>query len=165
MAVVRTLLIMRHGKSDWDAPFERDEDRPLAARGRSAAERVGRYLSSQGIAVDVAVTSPALRASETLRLAAQSGQWSAPISTDSTLYSGSTTGILRLIQQTDPAHQTLLLAGHQPTSAQLVRMLIGGGRLRFPTAAVAAIQFTSAWAQVSAGAGELRWFLTPRMLP
>jgi phosphohistidine phosphatase len=35
---VKTLIIMRHAKSDWGDPQLTDLDRPLNARGRAAAE-------------------------------------------------------------------------------------------------------------------------------
>ncbi|MDH3462867.1 MAG: histidine phosphatase family protein, partial [Acidimicrobiia bacterium] len=32
------LILMRHGKSDWDASYGADHDRPLAERGVRSAE-------------------------------------------------------------------------------------------------------------------------------
>ena len=41
------LLIMRHGKSDWQAPYEGDHERPLSPRGRRQGARVQRVDSSR----------------------------------------------------------------------------------------------------------------------
>ncbi|HMF03267.1 MAG TPA: phosphoglycerate mutase family protein, partial [Acidimicrobiia bacterium] len=76
------LILFRHGKSDWDAADAGDDRaRPLARRGRKAAERMGRFLARAGQVPDVAITSPALRAAETLRLAMEGGGWSCPVRT------------------------------------------------------------------------------------
>src|SRR3546814_17175477 len=64
--MLKTLTILRHAKSGWDAPVERDFDRPINARGRRGAELIGQYLKRQGLAVDRIVASPAVRVVETL---------------------------------------------------------------------------------------------------
>ena len=61
-----TLLVLRHGKSDWKAEFDTDEHRPLARRGRRAARTMGRHLAAVGPAPTLALTSPALRAHDTV---------------------------------------------------------------------------------------------------
>lgn len=161
---MRTLLVLRHGKSDWDATFGSDEQRPLAKRGVHAAKRIGLFITSAGVAPDLALTSPAVRAKDTLKAARQAGHWETTVQENRLLYEGSIAGIIELLRETDPRHSTVLLAGHQPTSSNLVASLIGGGRLRFPTAGVACIQFTVPWNAVGPNTGELRWFVIPKML-
>ena len=59
----------------------------------------------------------------------------------------------------------LLLAGHEPTWSSLAGLLLGEASLRFPTAAVARIDFeVDSWRDVRAGGGTLRWLLTPKAL-
>ena len=41
---MKTLTILRHAKSGWDAQVERDFDRPINPRGRRGAEHVRRTL-------------------------------------------------------------------------------------------------------------------------
>src|SRR3954466_9034949 len=57
----KTLLLLRHGKSDWHEG-EADFDRRLAKRGRQAAALIGEYLEEHDLIPDVIVTSPAARA-------------------------------------------------------------------------------------------------------
>jgi phosphohistidine phosphatase SixA len=40
-----TLLLMRHAKSDWDANYNLDHDRPLNGRGERSARLMGRVLT------------------------------------------------------------------------------------------------------------------------
>ena len=161
---MRTLLVLRHGKSDWDATFGSDEQRPLAKRGKDAAKRIGTFVTDVGVMPDLAITSPAVRARETLNAAIKAGHWETPVQENRLLYEGGVNGIIDLLRNVDPRVSTVLLAGHQPTSSNLVASLIGGGRLRFPTAGIACIQFTSTWAGVGPNTGELRWFVIPKML-
>ena len=42
---MKSILLFRHGKSDWNANYEKDHDRPLSKRGIIAAKTMGIYLS------------------------------------------------------------------------------------------------------------------------
>ena len=42
---MKTLLMMRHGKSDWDADFGSDHDRPLNERGVRNSRLMGQVLA------------------------------------------------------------------------------------------------------------------------
>ena len=35
---MKSILLFRHGKSDWNASYKRDHDRPLSKRGVKAAK-------------------------------------------------------------------------------------------------------------------------------
>jgi phosphohistidine phosphatase len=162
---MKTLLFFRHGKSDWDAPFDRDHDRPLAKRGRNSAKTMGRFLASAGQEPDVIVTSTAVRARDTVRLASRAGGWSAPIRETVDLYGASPQGVVSLVHAESDSASILLLAGHEPTWSHTVSMLIGGGHLRFPTAGMARIDFdVHSWEGVEFGRGELIWMIPPKAL-
>jgi len=65
----RTLILLRHAKSDWTGG-EADIDRGLAKRGRRQAPDAGRWLASSIERIDLAVVSPANRARRTWDLVA-----------------------------------------------------------------------------------------------
>ena len=44
---MKTLLIMRHAKSSWNYPELSDYDRPLNARGKRDAPRMGKTPASR----------------------------------------------------------------------------------------------------------------------
>ena len=60
----RTLILLRHAKSDWSGE-EPDIDRPLAKRGRRQAPDTGRWLARSIHGIDLAVVSPAVRTRKT----------------------------------------------------------------------------------------------------
>ena len=64
----RTLILLRHAKSDWSGN-EADVDRPLSKRGLRQAPHAGRWLAHSISSIDLAVVSPATRARSTWELA------------------------------------------------------------------------------------------------
>lgn len=159
----RRLLLLRHAKSDWDAAYGDDHERPLASRGRRAARSVGRWLRAVDRVPDMIVTSSAVRARSTVELAAAAGGWAAPIEVSNDLYGSGPERVLEVLRLRGGGHTTVLLAGHEPVWSSLAGGLIGGARLRFPTAAVAALRFDiEDWSE--AEWAELEWLITPKML-
>ncbi len=162
---MKTLLILRHGKSDWEAPHGEDHARPLAPRGVKAAARMGRFLRAADLVPDLVLTSTAARALATATRARDSGRWDCELALRRELYAAAPETILAEIATVPAAVERLLVVGHEPGLSQLVSRLVGGGRLRFPTAALAAVELAvEGWAAVPPGSGELLWLVTPRLL-
>ncbi len=73
--------------------------------------------------------------------------------------------MLACVRAVDPGVETLLVVGHEPACSETASILIGGGALRFPTAALACIRLDAAgWDEVRPGCGELLWLVVPRMV-
>ena len=159
----KRLILFRHGKSDWTADFQTDHERPLAKRGVKAAKVMGRLLKASGQLPDAVITSSAIRAQSTVDLAYKEGGWNCSVQATNSLYEAKPIQILEEIKQVPTAISTLLLAGHEPTWSQLTSLLIGGGRIHFPTAAMVRIDFEiDSWEEVEFGKGALIWLLQPR---
>jgi len=162
---MKTLLVMRHAKSDWGAPSGDDHDRELAARGLKAARRMGCFLADAGSAPQLVISSTAVRARMTAELAAEAGGWKCPIVTRADFYASDPDRVLDVVRETDDDIERLLIAGHEPTWSTLVTWLIGGGRVRMPTAAVACLDLRHEhWIDLAPATCELRWLLTPKAL-
>jgi phosphohistidine phosphatase len=162
---MKRLLILRHGKSDWHAPVGSDHERPLAARGVAAAKRMGRFLQQKGQVPEKVISSSAARARATASTAMAAGSWVCPVVFTDTLYGASVATVIALVQSEDDGIFSLLLVGHEPTWSALISNLTGGGDIRFPTAALARIDFeTNRWEEVGSGTGTLRWLVTPKLL-
>ena len=161
---VPILMLMRHGKSNWGGSWASDHERPLAPRGTRAAAHIGRFLTDTGYQPSVVVSSTAARAETTARLAADSGQWDCDILLEQRLYGGNPEIVLDVVRSLDSRYACALLVGHNPTWEDTTSLLIGGGRFRFPTAAIACFEIEGAWAHARPGQADLRWFVTPRQL-
>lgn len=162
---MKTIILFRHGKSDWDAPFGRDHERPLAKRGVRDAKRMGRFLTSTGLLPDLCLTSTAIRARTTMELAHEAGGWKSPIRATEALYEATPRSILSQLHAIDDSASTIILAGHQPTWSSTAEQLIGGGSVQMPTAAMARVDvMVTRWADVSWGFGSLIWLAIPKAL-
>lgn len=162
---MKNLLLLRHAKSDWGVSFETDHDRPLSLRGKAAARLIGSYLASAGPLPEVILTSSAVRARTTAEMAKESGSWPGNIVYSRDLYEAAPESILHLLQQQEDSIETVMMVGHNPTWESLAHLLIGGGSLRFPTAALARIKFpATSWKEITYGRGTLSWLVTPKQL-
>lgn len=159
---MRSLILFRHAKSDWDAAYTGDHDRPLAARGRRAAACMGRLLARLDQVPDLAVSSTALRARDTVQRAARAGRWRCELRLDARLYETTADEMLAWLHAMDDDPACLLLTGHEPTWSTFAGQLVGGGSLRLPTGAMLRIDFDAHWDQVGFGRGSLRWLLPPK---
>ena len=72
---MRSVIMFRHGKSDWDADYGPDHDRPLTKRGIKAAKKMGKYLAGLDQVPHIVVSSTAVRARTTVELAMAEGNW------------------------------------------------------------------------------------------
>ena len=69
-----TLMVMRHAKSDWDAEYAGDINRPLNDRGIRSARSDGTSLGQSAAMVpELVISSPAVRARTTAEFAIESG--------------------------------------------------------------------------------------------
>lgn len=170
---MKRLTLLRHAKSSWDDPVQRDFDRPLNARGLKAARTMGRWMEQEGLRFDHVVASPAVRVVETLDgLWEGYGQTLKPV-WDRRIYLASGVNLLDVLRELPPAANHVLIAGHNPGIEDLVLMLVPdreGDALRdcveekYPTAAVATIDFDGDWAALEPREGHLVRFVRPRDL-
>ncbi len=162
---MKTLLLLRHGKSDWDTDYGADHERPLAKRGVKAAKRIGKFLTAIDEIPDLVVSSTAVRAATTADLASRAGGWDTEMSTTRDLYEASPAGVVDALRGLPDRVSSVMLVGHEPTWSSSVSVFTGAN-CRFPTAAVCRIDFErDRWADVSFGGGQLIWLVVPNSLP
>ena len=149
-----TLILLRHGKSDWSGG-EPDHLRPLARRGRRQVPEAGRWLADNVGVVDLAVVSPAERTRETWRLAAAELAVPPPVREDDRVYAGSARSLLGVLRELPAEVATVVLVGHNPGVEDLVAGLTGR-RVSMPTAALAVIELSGPWSAAPNAAAELR---------
>lgn len=168
----RTLILLRHAKSAWpDVP---DHDRPLAQRGQRDAPIMGRWLRAHGHLPDHVLCSSARRTRETWQLVWEQLGIDPPVTFDEQVYLATADTLLNLIHRAAPGHHTLLVVGHNPAIAELALRLtahsandaatLGPMREKFPTAAVAILEFTGNRQHPRPGTARLTGFVTPRDL-
>jgi phosphohistidine phosphatase len=161
-------MLLRHAKSDW--PDVSDHARPLAKRGRRDAPAVGRWLREHGYLPDVVVCSTARRTRQTWELIAPELGGSPSVTFEPRAYDASALTLLYLAQELPDRYRAALLIGHNPAISELANSLpqppaedaaLPPPLLRFPTAAVAVLEFTGAWPALTPGQARLENFTAP----
>jgi len=171
---MKKLTLLRHAKSGWDDPVARDFDRPLNAKGKRAAHRIGEYFRARNLEFDHVVASPAVRVIETLEHLAEGAGEMQPPAWDKRIYLASAVSLLDVVQESDDAYDSLLLAGHNPGLEDLILMLVPDNpdddtreqvEEKFPTASIVEISFpVDRWEDVRENSGVLSYFVRPRDL-
>ena len=144
---MKTLFLIRHAKSSWDDPRLTDQQRPLTARGRRDAPRLGKRLATRYRRPDLMLSSPALRALKTAQLIARKFGGKR-VTVDDRLYGGKLSELLRLIHQLDDRHQRVMLFGHNPELTALAHRFSDEMR-HLPTCAAARFKFdVKSWKRI-----------------
>jgi phosphohistidine phosphatase len=167
---MKTLFLLRHAKSSWDDPGLTDHDRPLAPRGRRAAKAIAEHLCAEGLAPDLVLCSSSVRTRETLeRIAAALGD-EVRVDIERELYAASADRLLERLRAVDDGVGSVMLVGHNPGIEQLAFRLAGDGekladlRRKYPTAALATLEFDGRWSELEPGAARLADFVKPKQL-
>ncbi len=163
---MKSLYLMRHAKSDRDATYVGDKNRPLSARGLKDARRMGRILSRQHGIPEIVLCSTAQRTRETLDNLRMSVGWNeTEVQYDDSIYLASLAQLLQCIRNLADTHESAMVIGHEPTMSLLSGQIVGGAAIQFPTAAISCIDLNmDQWRSLRPGLGSLRWHIVPRIL-
>lgn len=162
---MKTLIICRHAKSDWELGLP-DFQRPLNARGRKDAPRMGQVLAKAGLDPDRIYSSPATRARTTAELVAEALHYQKALHFDDRLYEQGHGQVLSVLQDTPRDAETVMVFGHNPTLELLADFLLQGRQLIIlPTCAMLALEFAILdWQDLGSVAGQVRWLMVPKLL-
>ena len=127
------LYLVRHADA---TPGDPDELRPLSDEGREQARELGERLREDGVAPDIVLTSPLLRARQTGEaLASATGSTSEP---DERLAPGATAEGVR--EAVSGRGERVVVVGHQPDCGRIAAALRGGEEPSFPPAGMAVLE-------------------------
>ncbi len=160
----KTLLLMRHAKSDWSNSMVDDFHRPLNKRGRKDIPGMARLLKCFGPMPDRILASPAVRAHETAEGIASEFRFTDGIQYEDQLYLASAGTLIQYaINQSDHVDHLLLIA-HNPGMEECLQQLCGC-HARFPTGAIACVASQSnTWSTIGKGSCTLQWFAGPQLV-
>jgi phosphohistidine phosphatase len=157
------LYLIRHGVAEerGDA-WPDDTKRPLTEDGMSRLRKQARGLTRLGVVVDVVLTSPLVRTRQTAEIVAGAFDPRPHIvNVESLAPGGAQTAILADLEK-HAKKARIAIVGHEPGIGELAARLIGTRHpLPFKKGAVCRIDLD---VLPPAGPGDLRWFLTPRIL-
>jgi phosphohistidine phosphatase len=157
----RTLLVLRHAKTEDVRPGSKDSERRLTPDGERQAQEVGEYLQTQGITVDTVLCSSAVRARQTLELLKLGDQLRADwVDIADGFYNAGTDTLITAVRELPDDCRVALLIGHAPGAPGVVYELtdptssapeaVGAIESRFPAAALAQLEFDGNWSGMDA---------------
>jgi len=162
---MKSILLFRHGKSDWSACYKRDHDRPLSRRGVKAAKIMGLHLLNIQQIPDLIISSTALRAKTTAQIAKKFGQWNSELILDNNIYHCSIDQLLSILSQQDPRMNFICIVGHQPIFSHFLSEITNSSLVKLPTASMVRIDFPfEKWGDLKFGKGVLSWMKRPKEL-
>ena len=178
---MRRLMLLRHAKTEHDAPSGHDQDRRLDERGRLDATAIGTWIGQHPPLPDAVLVSTAVRTRQTWEIArdaikdAMRERSPHPkVEFLDELYGAEPTQLLRIIRMAEVADPVrLMLIGHNPGMHELALMLAGSGDAaakkalehNLPTSGLAILDFAiDDWSEVAFRRGKLVRFTSPKLL-
>jgi phosphohistidine phosphatase len=158
------LYLIRHGvAAERGESYPDDTKRPLTTRGIQRLKREARALNALDVSFDVILASPLVRTRQTAEALASVLRNPPPIVNAASLAPGGThNAIVDELAKQSQRRKKIALVGHEPDIGELAARLLGLRKaLEFKKGAICRIDVT---ALPPTGPGQLRWFLTPRIL-
>lgn len=163
---MKRLILTRHAKSSWDDPTVADHDRPLNARGKTAAADLGQWLASRGYVPDEVLCSDALRTRKTWSGIAPALPGTPILELKPALYHAGPDVMLAVLRHAKA--DTVMMIGHNPGIAEFAERLVSHAPAnaefhRYPTGATLVVDFAAdSWPEVGFGSGTAVDFVVPR---
>ncbi|GIZ07704.1 histidine phosphatase family protein [Flavobacterium sp. UMI-01] len=158
---MKNLILIRHGKSNWDVPFK-DIDRPLDKKGMQDAHLVSSKIAGHIPKTYVLWSSVAKRASDTALIFAQN--LLAPIESiifKKELYTFDERQLEEIIKSCDNAYDSLILFGHNDAITNFVNKFGDVNISNVPTSGFVSIQFEADnWKTINKG--RTKKIITPK---
>jgi len=156
---MKTLLLVRHAKSDWPVDVE-DFDRPLNEVGIINAPKMARLLKDKSVEIDTFISSPAQRALHTCELFSEVFEKS--YSTDKTLYNPRESNFENLIYGLDDSINSVAIFSHNNGISNFANSLTDE-IVNLPTSGVVAYQIDcDNWSDFETAKKEFLYFYSPK---
>jgi len=157
------LYLIRHGIAEQRGEaWPDDAKRPLTEDGMSALRKAARALERIGVVLDVIVTSPLVRTRQTAEAIAGGLDPHPHIVTAESLAPGGTVAAVLSDLEKQAKRSRIALVGHEPGIGELAARLTGSRHpIPFKKGGVCRIDVEGL---PPAGPGDLRWFLTPKIM-
>lgn len=163
---MKTLLILRHAKTQPDAPAG-DHARELTERGHRNAEAMGAYILNAIGTPDAIITSDAKRGRQTAEIVAPAVGFAGSLTVEPRIYGADVDTLVALVRSILDAADSAMIIGHNPAFEELAGALAGNHDegVRLPTSGLAVQEFdVERWDAVRKGTGRLREVATPRTI-
>lgn len=161
---MKTLLLVRHAKSDWGNPALEDFDRPLNERGKRDAPAMARRLLDKNINIDAIISSPSKRAAKTAKAFAESYDLKkSRLQFKEELYMAGSAAFTAVIESADDKFESIAVFSHNPGITGFANELTNARIDNIPTCGVFAIKInTDTWKNFRNAPKEFWFFDYPK---
>jgi phosphohistidine phosphatase len=162
---MKSLLIIRHAKSNWDSSVLNDFDRPLNERGKRDAPQMAKRLISKKISIDLFVSSPAKRAKTTAEFFVDTFKKDKDgIIFFPSLYHAPVDVFYQVITGFDDTCNSAAIFSHNPGITSFVNTLTATQIDNMPTCGVFAVNTdTDSWRNFSSSKKQFWFFDYPKL--
>jgi phosphohistidine phosphatase len=166
---MKTIILIRHARSDWSDTSLPDFERWLCKRGKKEIKEMGKILKEISFETDIFLCSLAKRAKLTLDWL--KGKYSKikkiPTTFLQEIYDFHLDGskkIIEIIKATNPDLSSITLIGHNPAFDEILENLTSVRGLHISTLAFVEIEFeVKKWSEINKN-GKLKTFISPKLL-
>jgi phosphohistidine phosphatase len=157
------LYLIRHGEAaERGKEYPDDSKRPLTSQGMARLRKEAHALNELGVTFEEIITSPLVRTRQTADTLAEVLKGKPSVSASDALAPAGTSAAVIQELGRHMRKARIALVGHEPNIGELAARLIGArSPIAFKKGAICRIDFE---VFPPKGIGQLRWFLTPRML-
>ena len=151
---MRTLMLLRHGKTEDSRPGHRDDERRLTPAGEQQVAELGDHLRREHVQPDVVLCSSAMRARQTVEALGLI----TPVEVVDRLYTAGGDEIVTLIRDLDDDIERVLVVGHSPALPAVAQELadpdtsdrgaLGTLERHFPAGALATLSVDGTWSEL-----------------
>ncbi len=122
---MKTLLIVRHGKSSWKDKSLQDKERPLKKRGKKESKFVGEMLVENELVPQLILTSDAVRATETARIIAKTAGNKEAVKLVPAFYMAEPQAYIDTLNTLPDTVERVMIVGHNPGLEALLQFIDG----------------------------------------
>jgi len=163
---MKTLLLVRHAKTEADSKTGKDIDRRLTERGHNDAIKMSQFLLNEKVQIDILVTSTARRAMETADhfYKTYKGE-DVKMIEQPTLYNAIPDNYYTVIENLSNDYKKAALFAHNPGITDMVNQLAVAHVEVMPTCAVFAVTAdTTDWKDFATAEKRFLFFHFPKEL-
>jgi len=138
---MKTVILIRHAKSDWSEAGLPDIDRPLNERGKRDAPVMAHRLLDKEIKIDAFISSPAKRASKTAKIiAGEYGKKKDKIIFKDKLYLAEPAAFFEVIGEADDDDESIAIFSHNNGLTDFANLLTDTRVDNIPTCGIFAVK-------------------------
>ncbi len=154
------IYILRHGHAEQSESLVNDFDRALTAEGIEKINRLGVFINSLGVNIDIVLSSPFLRAKQTAEILVSNVTPMPEIRMVDFLSCGASSKDISKGLLDYSVNNSVLIVGHSPDLDVFLGKLIGSGKVNLKKGALAKVNFENN-IEIS---GSLEWLVTSKIV-